>query len=130
MSFLSELKGFGGWVAKVWTKVFNSTPQIEHVADVVFSYVVPALQIVLSAVDPPAAVIVGPIIKEIQKDVTVVSGLIYDFGATPTAASMVAAIEKDLNDMLEAGHISNADLVAKIQLITKTVGTLATSLKG
>lgn len=130
MSLISALKGFGGWVAKEWQKIFNEAPAIEHVADTVFAYVVPALQIILGAVAPEDAVIVGPILNEIQKAVTVVSGLIFDFGATPTAASMVAAIEKDLNDLLAAGHIKDAALVAKIQLIVKTIGSLATALKG
>ena len=130
MSLLSALKGFGGWVAKVWTKVVNEAPAIEHVADTVFSYVVPALQIVLGALDPEALAIAGPIIKEIQKDVTVVSGIVFDFGASPTAANMVAAIEKDLSGLLEAGHIKDANLQAKIQLIVNTVGSLASALKG
>ncbi len=49
MSLISALKGFGGWVAKEWTKLFAAAPAIEHVADTVFMYVVPALQIILGA---------------------------------------------------------------------------------
>ena len=129
MSFLSALKGFGGWVAKEWTKVFAAAPTIEAVADTVFKYVVPALQIILSAVAPEDAVILTPIFTEIQKDVSVASGLIFDFGATPTAAGMVAAIEKDLTDLLAAGHIKDAALVAKVQIVINTIGSLATALK-
>lgn len=129
MSFMDVLKGFGGWVAKEWTKIFNATPKIEHIADTVFQYVVPALQIVLGVLAPEEAAIAAPIIAEIQKDVTVASGLVYDFGANPTTSNIVAAIEGKLNDLLAAGHIKNADVVAKVQLITKTVGTLATALK-
>jgi hypothetical protein len=129
MSFLSALKGFGGWVAKEWTKVFNAAPTIEAVADTVFKYVVPALQIILAAVAPEDAAIVAPIITEVQKDVSVVSGLIFDFGANPTAASMVAAIETDLTDLLTAGHIKDTALTAKLQLVINTVGSLATALK-
>ena len=130
MSLISALKGFGGWVAKEWTKLFAAAPAIEHIADTVFMYVVPALQIILGAVAPEDAVIVAPILKEIQKSVTVVSGLIFDFGASPTTANMVAAIEKDLTDLLAAGHIKDAALVSKIQLIVNTIGSLATALKG
>ena len=130
MSFLTTLKGFGGWVAKEFQKVFNALPTIEHVADTTFKYVVPALQIVLSTVAPEEAAVVAPILKEIQQDVTVVSGLIYDFGSSPTAASMVSAIETKLSDLLAAGHIKDAGLVAKVQLIINTVGSLATALKG
>lgn len=128
MSFLDKLKGFGGWVAKEWTKVFNAAPQIEHIADTVFKYVVPALQIILTALAPEDAAIVAPIFTEIQKDVSVASGIIFDFGATPTAASLVSAIEKDLTDLLAAGHIKDAALVAKVQLVVNTVGSLASAL--
>lgn len=130
MSFLDTLKGFGGWVAKTWQKIFATAPTIEHVADTVFAYVVPALQIVLGMVAPEEVAVVTPIITEIQKSVSVVSGLIYDFGASPTAANMVSVIEKDLADLLAAGHIKDQALVAKIEGIVNTVGSLATSLSG
>lgn len=128
MSFLSELKGFGGWVAKEWTKIFGGTKTLVQIADAVFAYVVPALNIILGMVAPEEAVIVAPILAEIQKSVTVVSGLIFDFGANPTTVSMVQAIEKDLGDLLAAGHIKDAALIAKIQGIVQTIGTLATAL--
>ena len=81
-------------------------------------------------VAPEEVAVVAPILTEIQKSVTVVSGLIFDFGANPTTVSMVQAIEKDLADLLAAGHIKDAALVAKIEGIVKTVGTLATALLG
>ena len=130
MSFLSELKGFGGWVAKEWQKIFGGTKTLVQIADAVFAYVVPALNIILGMVAPEEAVIVAPILAEIQKSVTVVSGLIFDFGANPTTVSMVQAIEKDLGDLLAAGHIKDAALIAKIQGIVQTIGTLATALLG
>jgi hypothetical protein len=128
MSFMDTLKGFGGWVAKSWQKIFNAAPAIEHVADTVFAYVVPALTIILGMVAPEEAVVVTPIINEIQKAVAVVSGLIFDFGANPTTVNMVQAIEKDLADLLAAGHIKDAGLVAKIEGVVKTISTLATAL--
>ena len=129
MSFLDTLKGFGGWVAKQWTKIFNAVPQIEHIADGVFAYAVPAIQIIIGMVDPPVAAIIAPILSEVQKDITVVSGLVYDFGASPTAANMVSAIEKDLNDLLTAGHIKDQAVIDKINLVIKTIGSLATALE-
>ena len=130
MSFLDELKGFGGWVAKEWTKIFGGTKKLVDIADAVFSYVVPALNIILGLVAPEEAVVLAPIFAEIQKSVTVVSGLIFDFGANPTTVSMVQAVEKDLADLLAAGHIKDDKLVAKIEGIAKTVGSLATALLG
>lgn len=88
----------------------------------------PALNIILGMVAPEEAVIVGPIIAEIQKSLTVVSGLIFDFGANPTTIGMVQAIEKDLADLLAAGHIKDAGLIAKIEGVVKTIGSLVTAL--
>ena len=130
MSFIDELNGFGGWVAKEWQKIFGGTKTIVDIADAVFAYVVPALNIILGMVNPAEAAVVAPILAEIQKSVTVVSGLIFDFGANPTTVSMVQAIEKDLADLLAAGHIKDAALVAKIEGIVKTIGSLATALLG
>lgn len=128
MSFLSALKGFGAWVAREWAKIISETPKIEKIADTVISYAAPALQLILGALDPPAAAVVGPIIAEIQKDLHVASGLIYDFGANPSAANILATVTKDLQGLLDAGHITNPDLVKKVTLIVNTVGSLATSL--
>ena len=130
MSFIDELNGFGGWVAKEWAKIFGGTKTLVQIADAVFAYVVPALNIILGMVAPEEAVIVAPILAEVQKSVTVVSGLIFDFGANPTTVSMVQAIEKDLGDLLAAGHIKDAALVAKIEGVAKTIGSLATALLG
>lgn len=128
MSLLTTLKGFGSWVAKEFAKVFNAAPAIEKVADAVLSYTAPALQIILGLLDPPAAAIVEPIFAEIQKDLHVASGLIYDFGANPNAISILSAVTKDLSDLLAAGHIKDTNLVAKVQTIVSTVGSLVEAL--
>lgn len=128
MSFLSALKGFGAWVAKEFTKVFNAAPTIEKIADTVLSYAATALQIILGALDPPAAAIVGPIIAEIQKDLHVASGLIFDFGASPQAATILQSVETNLQGLLDAGHIKDVALQGKITLVINTIGSLATSL--
>jgi hypothetical protein len=128
MSFLTALKGFGGWVAKELAKVFAAAPKIEQVADTVLSYVAPALQIILGALDPPAAAIVAPIIAEIQKDLHVASGLIYDFGANPQAAAIIQSVEGNLQGLLDAGHVKDPALQGQVTLIINTVGSLATAL--
>lgn len=128
MSLLSGLKGFGKWVAQEFTKVFNAAPKVEQIADTVLKYVAPAIQIVLGLLDPPAAAVVGPIIAEIQSDIHVASGLIYDFGANPTATSILSGVVDKLNDILTAGHIKDTALVSKVQGIVTTISTLVESL--
>ncbi len=129
MSFLTTLKGFGAWVAKEWTKVVNAAPKIETIADTVLSYAGPALQIVLGALDPPAAAIVGSVIAEVQKDLHVASGLIFDFGANPQAATIIQGVESNLQDLLAAGHIKDTALQGKVTLIIDTIGSLAEALQ-
>jgi hypothetical protein len=128
MGFLSVLKGFGSWVAKELGKLAKAAPQIEKIADITLAYVGPALTVILAACDPPAAAVVGPIFAEIQKDLHVASGLIYDFGSNPTAASIVSGVEAQLSDILAAGHIKDPALVQKIQMLATTIGSLATAL--
>lgn len=128
MSFLSALKGFGAWIVKEFTKLHNEAPAIEKVADTVISYAAPALQIILGALDPPAVAIVGPIIAEVQKDLHVASGLIFDFGANPNAVSILSAVTKDLQGILDAGHIKDSALQGKVSLIIQTVSSLTESL--
>ena len=129
MSFLSTLKGFTGWFARQWTKLFNAAPQVEHVVDVVISYAAPALQIILGALDPPAAAIVGPIISEIQKDLHVASALVYDFGANPNAVSILQGVTSELQSLLDAGHIKDSALQGKVTLVTNTIDSLVQALE-
>jgi hypothetical protein len=86
------------------------------------------LQIILGALDLPAAAIVGPIIAEIQKDLHVASGLIFDFGASPQAATILQSVEANLQGLLDAGHIKDVALQGKITMVINTIGSLATSL--
>ena len=128
MSFITVLRGFSAWVAKEWAKISNEAPKIEKIADTVLSYAAPALQIVLGGLDPAAAAVVGPIFAEVQRDLHVASGLIYDFGATPNAAGILATIEQDLQGILVAGHIKDANLQAKVLMIVNSIGSLATAI--
>src|SRR5579885_3650133 len=89
MSIFSSIENaahsFAAWVEKEWKKLYNEAPKLEQVADTVLAYVGPALQTVVTLeAGGPAGAIVGSVIQEAQKDLTAASGLIYDFGATPS----------------------------------------------
>jgi hypothetical protein len=122
------LKTFGAWFEREWTKLYNCAPAIEHVASAVLAYAAPALQLVLTQLEPEAAAIVGPIFNEIQIKLKVAAGLIYDFGANPNATSIIQTIENDLQGILDQGHIKNPALVSKVTLIINSVGSLAIAL--
>lgn len=119
---------FAGWVAAQYAKFYKAEPKIEQIADTVFEYVIPGLQIILAAEGgPAAAAVVNSIATEAQKTLLVVSALIHDFGPNPTASSMLTAVQANLTNLLTAGHITNPTSVAKLQKVVNTVGVIATS---
>ena len=126
---MSVFSSFTAWAKAEWTKVFNAAPKIEVLADTVLKYAIPAISIIVGVeAGAPAGAAVAAIGAEAQKDLTAVSGLIYDFGATPTAASIVSGVQSNLNSLLTAGHISNANSVSNVTKVIATLGDLATHL--
>ena len=126
---MSVFSSFTSWCKTEWTKIFNAAPKIELLADTVLKYAVPAISIIVGAeAGAPAGAMVAQIGAEAQKDLTAVSGLIYDFGATPTAAAMVSGVQSNLNDLLSAGHITNANSVANVTKVVNTLGDLAAQI--
>jgi hypothetical protein len=122
-------KTFVGWMVKEYTVLYKAEPTIEQVVDDAIGYAEPALIIILDASGGAAAAPeVAAVISEAQSDLRVVSGLIYDFGATPTAASIAAGVQKELAGLESAGHIKDAVTQAKFSLIIRAVGTLATAI--
>lgn len=132
-AIISKIEGvehtFMGWVAKEYAKLYKSEPTIEKVVDMTIDYAEPALVIILGMAGASAAVPeVTAIITEAQADLKVVSALIYDFGPSPKAADIAKAVEDNLASLATAGHIKDPVTVAKLQLIIKTVGVLATAI--
>ena len=120
---------FTSWCKMEWTKVFNAAPKVEAIADTVLKYAVPAISIIVGAeAGQPAGALVAQIGAEAQKDLTAVSGLVYDFGATPTAASMVTGVQNNLQGLLTAGHITNVASVANVTKVVSTLNDLASHL--
>ncbi len=117
------------WCKMEWTKVFNAAPKVEAIADTVLKYAVPAISIIVGAeAGQPAGALVAQIGAEAQRDLTAVSGLVYDFGATPTAASMVTGVQNNLQGLLTAGHITNTTSVTNVTKVVSTLSDLATHL--
>lgn len=117
------------WLVKEYTALYQKEPEIEEVVDETINYVGPALVIFLDATGGAAiAPEVASVVSEAQSDLRVVSALIYDFGATPTAASIIAGVQKELAGLEAAGHVKDAASQAKLTLIINAVGTLATAI--
>lgn len=133
MSFFSGIASaehtFAGWADKMWHVFFVEEPKIEHVADTILKYAIPAISIIVGAeAGAPAGAMVSAIGKEAQKDLIAASGLIYDFGATPTAASVINSVQNNITGLLTAGHITNETSVANVNKVVNTLGALVAAL--
>ena len=120
---------FAGWAEKELAKLFKDTPRIEHVADAILTYVGPALQtIVTLEAGAPAGALVGKVIREAQSDLTAASGVIYDFGASPSVGSIINSVKENLAALTAAGHITNPSSVANVNQVVSELEVLVTAL--
>jgi len=120
---------FASWAEKELAKLYTAAPKIEQVAGTVLTYAGPALQTIVSLeAGAPAGAIVGEVIQEAQSDLTAASGLIYDFGATPSAGSVIASVKTNLAALLAAGHVSNPTSVAGVNQVIGELDTLIAAI--
>jgi hypothetical protein len=120
---------FAGWAEKELAKLFKDTPKIEQVADAILTYVGPALQtIVTLEAGAPAGALVGKVVREAQSDLTAASGVIYDFGASPSVGSIINAVKENLATLTAAGHITNPSSVANVNQVVSELEVLVTAL--
>jgi hypothetical protein len=129
MSFFSKIVSaehtFAAWAEKELAKLFTEAPKLEQIASTILTYAGPALQTIVSVdLGAAAGAIVGKVVQQAQSDLVAASGLIYDFGATPSAASILNAVKDNLGALLTAGHITNATSVATVTKVTGELGAL------
>lgn len=135
MSIIEKLKAFPktftAWVAKEYARLYAAEPKIDAIASTVFKYAIPAIQIIVGAeAGAPAAAAVGAVAAEAQADLHAASSLIYDFGPTPTATSIVAGVSANLTGLLTAGHITSTASVANVQKVVGTLDALVAAIAG
>jgi len=133
MSFFSKIAGLEhttmAWIEKTLTEIEGKAPAIENIIDTGIKYITPVLQIAASAAgDSAVASIIGSVSTEAQKDLTVASALVTDFGPTPTAASAFAAVQANLSALLTAGHVTSTKSVAAVTKAVGEVGAIATAV--
>lgn len=133
MSFFSKIVSvehtFASWAAKTLEKLFTVAPKVEQIASTILTYAGPALQTIVAAEAGGAAgAVVGKVIQQAQSDITAVSGLIYDFGATPSAAGIINAVKENIGALLTAGHITNPTSVATVTKVATELDTLANAI--
>ena len=113
------------WFEKEYVKVRNEAPKFVAIVDKVLPYVSLLLQTVIGAeAGQPAAAAAGTILAKAQSDLDVANALIYDTGATPTAASAISAVATNLKGVLTATQVSNPTSVATVTKAVSELGTL------
>lgn len=117
------------WLEKELAVFVKEAPAIEGVIDAGLSYVGPVLTIALDATGNEAlATEAGKVIVQAQSDLKAASALVTDFGPTPTAASIFAAVEANLGALLTAGHVTNTTSVAAVTKAVTEVGVLGAAV--
>ena len=129
MSLITELHTFAGWAEKELGKLFNEAPTIEKIADTTLQYVGGAASVIAGLEGGPAASdAVKSVTTALTTGVTALSGLIADYGATPTAASIATSLASNASSLISAAQIKNSTSVAAAKAIVTNLTTLATAL--
>ena len=129
MSFLSALHTFGAWAEKELQKLEGVAPTLERIAGTVLTYAGPALQTIVTAdAGSAAGTLVGKVVSQAQADLLAASGLIQDFGATPTVGSIIGSVQTNLNSLLAAGHVSNPTSVSTVSKVVTELEQLVAAL--
>ena len=119
-------KTFVSFLVKEYAEFYKNEPTLIQTVDTTVSYVEDGLTIVLPLAGEGA--LAGPIdtiVEEAVTDLNRASALVYDFGPSPTAASIFAAVQTNLSTLETAGHITNPATIAKVKLIINAIGTVA-----
>lgn len=120
---------FAAWAEKELAKLWTEAPKIEQVASSILTYAGPALQTIVTVEAGSAAgAIVGKVVAQAQADLTAAAGLVYDFGATPSVASVLTAVKNNLDALLSAGHVTNANSVNTVTKVTGEISALITAI--
>lgn len=125
----SALHTFGSWVEKELGILYKDAPALETTAAAILKYAGPALQTVVTAeAGGPAGQLVGKVLADAQAGLTAASGFIYDYGATPTAASITGSVVSNLQGLLAAGKITNPTSVATVTSVVTNLNNLTNAL--
>ena len=125
-SIASAEHTFAAWAEKEWTAIYKEAPKVESVLAATLKYAGPALQTVVTAeLGAPAGTVVGKVLADAQAGLVAASGLVYDFGATPTVSGVLSTVTSNLSGLLAAGHITNATSVATVNRVVSEINTVA-----
>ena len=117
------------WFEKEWAVLHKELPTIVQLTDKILPYVKLLLQTVITAEFGAAAgAETAKVLTVAQSDIDVANALVYDTGATPTAASAISAVQSNLSAVLAATGVKNSQSVATVTKAVSELGTLATAI--
>lgn len=120
---------FVGWAEKELAVLYVEAPKIETIVAAGLKYAGPALQIVATTeAGPVAGAEVGAVLADAQAGLIAASGLVYDFGATPTVGSVINSVATNLKPLLAASKISNPKNVAIVTSVVDNLDSLTTAI--
>lgn len=114
-----------GWFAKEYAAFYKDEPKLEQIVDSTVNYVEIGLPIVLDVTGGAAlAPEVDAVMNEVVSDLKVVASTVYDFGPSPSAASVLASVQSNLASLETVAGIKDPAKLAKLKLIVNAVGVL------
>jgi hypothetical protein len=133
MGFFTNIENaehsFASWAEKTLLKLEGSAPTIEKIADTVLTYAGPALQTVVTLeAGAPAGALVAKIVGTAQSDLTAASGLIADFGATPSVTSVLGSVTSNLGSLLTATGVKDPKSVAAVNKVITELNVLSAAI--
>jgi len=134
MKLLDILKqdehNFTAWVAKEYQAFRNVEPTLVQVSDRVYPYVKSAVQIAIGFESPAVAALAGPIIDKIHAGLDTAAGLVYDFGATPTAAGVLTTVQSDMASLETVAGIKSDGAKNAISKALSSLNALVAAVTG
>jgi hypothetical protein len=121
---------FTNWAAKEYQAFRKEEPTLIALSDRVFPYAKSALEIGLSFESPAVALAAGPILDKIHSNFDTAAGLIYDFGANPTVASVLTTAQANLGSFEDVAGIKSPEAIAAVGKAMSSVQALSASVFG
>lgn len=119
-------KTFVSWLVKEYASFYKNEPSLIQTIDTTVGYAEDGLAIVLGVTGQGALTApIQAVVDEAVSDLNRAAALVYDFGPSPTAAGIFAAVQSNLASLETAGHVKDAATIAKVRLIINAVGTVA-----
>lgn len=105
-------------LGSIFGKLFGAAPSLAQKVNTAVKFLAPVALGIIAIVDPSLEPVAAGIMKEVQSDLALVTGLIQHDGLKGTNKQVIAgtlqAVTDNLSGLLSAGHIKNPDTLGKV----------------